>query len=95
MMFLYSLNVFFVPLLSSLTTSVYSWIIVEVAYNVVFLVLTLVILGINNFKLFYRFLLYGLYTLSWIPITIQGIANKNKKEWSHTKHVRNVEICDL
>lgn len=95
MMFLYSLNVFFVPVLSSLIPSVYSWIIVEVAYNVVFLVLTLVILGINNFKLFYRFLLYGLYTLSWIPITIQGIANKNKKEWSHTKHVRNVEICDL
>ena len=24
-----------------------------------------------------------------------GILNKNNKEWSHTKHVRKIEICDV
>ena len=59
------------------------------------LLITFICLGKKGLVLFIRFLLYGLYTVTWIPITIQGILNKNNKEWSHTKHVRNVEICDL
>ncbi|MGL5648546.1 MAG: glycosyltransferase family 2 protein [Clostridium sp.] len=93
--FLYSLNVFLVPIAAKFIPSVHGWIIAGIVYNVIFLLGTLLILGKKDFKLFYRFILYGLYTISWIPITIQGILDKNKKEWSHTKHVRNVEICDL
>jgi hypothetical protein len=53
------------------------------------------LLGKKELILFFRFWLYAFYTLTWIPITIQGILNKNNKEWSHTKHVRKIEICDV
>ncbi|WP_297634251.1 glycosyltransferase family 2 protein [uncultured Clostridium sp.] len=95
MMVLYSLSVVIVPIAQMYIPGAYGWIIAEVGYNIIFFILVPIILGINDFKLFYRFILYGLYTISWIPITIQGIIDKDKKEWSHTKHVRNVEICDL
>ena len=68
---------------------------VSMGYNFLFLILTGVLLGKKYLVLFFRFWLYGLYTLTWIPITIQGILNKNNKEWNHTKHVRKIEICDV
>lgn len=68
---------------------------ITIGFNVVFLLIVLLILGKKNLILFFRFLLYGLYTITWVPITIQGILNKNNKEWSHTKHIRNIEICDV
>jgi cellulose synthase/poly-beta-1,6-N-acetylglucosamine synthase-like glycosyltransferase len=92
---LYSSNVFVVPYL---TTNIENWIIawaIGVSYNIVFLILTGALLGKKEFLLFFRFWLYAFYTLTWIPITIQGILNKNNKEWSHTKHVRKIEICDV
>lgn len=49
-----------------------------------------------NFKVFlYYIFIYPLYIITWIPISIQGIINKNKKEWFHTDHSRNVSIKDL
>lgn len=95
MMCLYSSNVFVVPYI---TNNIDNWPIIlaiTLGYNLVFLLMTGVFLGKKNLILFFRFLLYGLYTLTWIPITIQGIWNKNNKEWSHTKHVRKIEICDV
>lgn len=95
MMVLYSSNVFVVPYL---TANMDNWIIAWVsglAYNLAFLILTGILLGKKELILFFRFWLYALYTLTWIPITIQGILNKNNKEWSHTKHVRKIEICDV
>lgn len=38
---------------------------------------------------------YPIYVITWVPIAIQGIINKNKKEWFHTDHSRNVSIKDL
>ncbi|WP_194192268.1 glycosyltransferase family 2 protein [Clostridium chrysemydis] len=93
--FLYSLNVFILPLVASYIDQPYGFTLATVIYNVVFFVATFLLLGKKSVILLFRFLLYGLYTLTWIPITIQGILNKNNKEWSHTKHVRSVEICDL
>ncbi|HAT4147210.1 TPA: glycosyl transferase family 2, partial [Clostridium perfringens] len=52
-------------------------------------------LGKRNFQIFYRYLIYPLYILTWIPITIQGIIDKDKKEWSHTKHVRQIGIYEV
>ena len=97
MMFLYSTNVFIVPYLSKTIGDIHLLFIGGIAllYNLAFLILTWVFLGKKNLILFFRFLLYGLYTLTWIPITIQGILNKNNKEWSHTKQVRKIEICDV
>ena len=82
MMFLYSTNVFIVPYLSKTLGDIHILFIGGIAllYNLAFLILTWVFLGKKNLILFFRFLLYGLYTLTWIPITIQGILNKNNKE---------------
>lgn len=94
-MALYSSNVFIVPYLAA---NVDNWVVslaIGIGYNLAFLLLTGVILGKKYLVLFFRFWLYGLYTITWIPITIQGILNKNNKEWSHTKHVRKIEICDV
>ncbi|AYD40310.1 glycosyltransferase [Clostridium fermenticellae] len=46
-------------------------------------------------KLFVWYLLYGIYTLTWVPITIQGIIGKNNKDWNHTKHVRQISIQEV
>jgi len=51
--------------------------------------------GGQSLKLFIRYLLYGFYILTWIPITIQGILNKNNKEWCHTKHTRQISIKEI
>lgn len=95
MMVLYSSNVFVVPYLSA---NIHDWVIawtISIGYNLVFLIITGVFLGKDSLILFFRFLLYAFYTLTWIPITVQGMLNKNNKEWSHTKHVRKIEICDV
>jgi cellulose synthase/poly-beta-1,6-N-acetylglucosamine synthase-like glycosyltransferase len=95
MMALYSSNVFVVPYL---VANVHNWIIawlIGVGYNSIFFIMTGVFLGKKDLILFFRFWLYAFYTLTWIPITIQGILNKNNKEWNHTKHVRKIEICDV
>lgn len=95
MMVLYSSNVFVVPyIVQIIENPEMSWAI-GILYNLSFLLITWIFLGRKNLILFFRFLLYGLYTLTWIPITIQGIINKNNKDWNHTKHVRNIEIVDV
>lgn len=38
---------------------------------------------------------YPIYNLTWIPITIQGIIDSDKKEWSHTAHTRAININDM
>lgn len=48
-----------------------------------------------NFKVFVYYLILPVFTLTWVPISIQGIMNKNKREWSHTKHTRSINIRDL
>ena len=48
-----------------------------------------------NFKVFLYYLIYPIYSLTWIPISIQGMMNKNNKEWSHTSHTRSIGISDL
>ena len=95
MMILYTSNVFVVPYL---TANIHEWILalgISIGYNIAFLILTGILLGKKNFIFFFRFWLYGLYTITWLPISIQGILNKNNKEWNHTKHVRKIEICDV
>ena len=95
MMALYSSNVFVVPYLASIVGDWKIGSLIGIGYNILFLVLTGMFLGKKDLILFFRFWLYGIYTLTWIPITIQGILNKNNKEWNHTKHVRKIEICDV
>jgi cellulose synthase/poly-beta-1,6-N-acetylglucosamine synthase-like glycosyltransferase len=48
-----------------------------------------------NLRVVFYYLIFPVYTLTWIPIAVQGILDKNKKEWSHTQHTRSVNITDL
>lgn len=36
-----------------------------------------------------------IFTITWFPISIQGMFNKNNVEWSHTKHTRSIKIDEL
>nr|WP_245331414.1 glycosyltransferase family 2 protein [Clostridium algifaecis] len=48
-----------------------------------------------NYKIFLYYIIYPIYVITWFPISIQGIINKNNKEWNHTVHTRSVKIKDL
>lgn len=48
-----------------------------------------------DWKILWYYIIYPIYLITWFPISIQGIINKNKKEWSHTKHTRSMDIKDL
>ena len=48
-----------------------------------------------SWKLIFSYLTYFIYSLTWVPITVVGIINKNKKEWSHTQHTRKISIEEL
>ncbi|MDD7793634.1 glycosyltransferase family 2 protein [Clostridium sp. 'White wine YQ'] len=48
-----------------------------------------------SFKIMLYFILNPIYSLTWVPISIQGIIAKNDKEWSHTEHTRNIDITEL
>lgn len=95
MIALYSSNIFVMTELVGKNPSFLLAAGVQTAFISVFLLLTYVLFGKTQFKRFFWYLLYGLYTLTWIPITLQGIKDRNKKEWSHTKHVRQIGIYDV
>lgn len=48
-----------------------------------------------NFKVFCYYLIYPIYAITWFPISVQGIIDRNNKEWSHTLHTRSIPINDL
>ncbi|WP_315674323.1 glycosyltransferase family 2 protein [Clostridium sp. 19966] len=48
-----------------------------------------------SWKILFYYIIYPVYFITWLPISIQGIVDKNKKEWSHTQHTRSVNIKDL
>lgn len=91
----YSSNVFILPMISENLDNYGQILLMTIGFNLFFLLAVMLFLGKKKFIMFFRFLLYSLYTLTWIPITIQGILKKNNKEWNPTKHVRNVEIFDV
>lgn len=91
----YSLNSFIFPTLLKNIDEMYIITGVHILYTIGFLIISFVLLGKKGFLDFFRYLLYSIYTLTWIPITIQGILNKNNKEWNHTKHVRQIGIYDV
>ena len=95
MIILFSSNIFIFPIIASIQNNATTLFIANVGFYLLFFVLTLIFLGKKGLIFFIRFLLYSIYTLTWIPITIQGILRKNNKEWNPTKHVRNVEIYDV
>lgn len=92
---MHTLSIFIIPELLQGNEGLLILLICNLINYLIFSLFTYLFLGKENLKLFFRFILYGLYNLTWIPICIQGILLKNNKEWAHTKHVRNIEICDI
>jgi len=100
-----SKKMFYAFALYSLNIIVLSYIFVSPTFsqmlfgNAVYLFVFILGIGVlgkkRSIKLFIWYLLYGIYTLTWIPITIQGILDKNNKEWSHTKHIRQIGIQEV
>lgn len=94
MIVLFSSNIFVLPLISQGQSGLFI-LGANLAFYGMFLLATFVLLGKKSLVFFIRFLLYSVYTITWIPITIQGIMRRNNKEWNPTKHVRSVEVCDI
>lgn len=92
---LYTLSIFMIPKFLEGNEGLLILLIYNIFNQLFFFLFIYLFLGKENLKLFFRFILYGLYNLTWIPISLEGIILKNNKEWSHTKHVRNIEICDI
>ena len=38
---------------------------------------------------------YAIFSLTWIPIAIEGIIRMKNKEWSHTMHTRRLSIQEI
>lgn len=92
---LYTLSIFVIPKFLEGNEGLLLLLIYNMLNYLLFFSFTYLFLGKENLKLFFRFILYGVYNLTWIPISMEGIILKNNKEWFHTKHVRNIEICDI
>lgn len=61
----------------------------------VYIPLILVLEKKLNPKIFWYYTIYPIYAITWFPISVQGIMDKNNKEWNHTLHTRSVKINDL
>lgn len=48
-----------------------------------------------NLKILLYYIILPIYAITWLPISIQGILNRNDKEWSHTLHTRSVDIKEF
>ena len=95
MLVLFSSNIFIMPLVVANQTDWRMVTLTNIGFYLAFFIAVLIFLGRKGLMFFIRYLLYSIYTLTWIPITIQGILRKNNQEWNPTKHVRNVEIYDV
>ncbi|MGL4991431.1 MAG: glycosyltransferase family 2 protein [Sarcina sp.] len=69
--------------------------IFNIIYAAIFFVISVKCLGEDVKDEVLRYLGSAVYVLTWVPITMQGIANKDNKEWSHTKHVRQLGIYEM
>ena len=48
-----------------------------------------------KWKAWFYLILYPVFIYSWIPIVFLGFLDRNKHEWSHTKHTRAVSYDEL
>ena len=92
---LYSLNIIVLQYVFGKNPTLSEVIFGSAAYFIIFALFIFLFMGKKSLKVFIWYLLYGVYTLTWIPITIQGIMNKNNKSWSHTKHTRQIGINEV
>lgn len=63
--------------------------------QLIYVPLILIIERKLDFRILFWYILYPIYTLTWIPITIHGVINKNSKKWDHTIHTRQISIDEI
>lgn len=51
--------------------------------------------GKLDLKIFAYFITYPLYSITWIPIIIQGFIHRKQKVWVHTEHTKALDISDI
>lgn len=95
-MFNIPMNVFLIKFLLNSTFGIgdKAWNIIMII-QLTYLPLVLLLDKKLDVKILLWYLLYFAYSFTWIPITIQGVADKNNKEWSHTIHTRGISIDDI
>lgn len=86
---LYSLNIFI-----GYKSMLFRWLL-QMAFIGLFSIIIFCREGKKCLRIFLWYLLYSIYVLTWIPITIEGIFNMNNKEWIHTKHTRQISINEI
>lgn len=67
----------------------------SIIINLILLIISIMISGISNLKLFIYYIFYAVFNFTWIPISVEGIIKRKNKEWNPTKHIRNVELYDI
>ncbi len=92
---LYSFNIVIFTFIFGNTGKMFEIAVANCLYIMAFIIAMWASGNKQSLKIFVWYLLYGLYTLTWIPITIQGILDKDNKEWNHTKHIRQISIQDV
>lgn len=48
-----------------------------------------------DFRILIGFFVYPLYCLTWLPVTLAGIKDAERKEWEHTCHTRDISIEEI
>lgn len=86
-------NIFYhTKIFASENTILYILLILVLTYvNIVFVALE----GKFTKKIAGYFLLFPIYSLSWIPIIVQGFIHRNQRDWVHTVHTRAIDIKDI
>ncbi|KRQ87483.1 Beta-monoglucosyldiacylglycerol synthase [Caloramator mitchellensis] len=92
---LYSLNIFLFDYMFDSDSKLYLILLAHLVFLASFVIILAKFEGKTSLKMFLWYLLYGVYTFTWLPITIQGILDKNNKEWIHTKHTRQISINEI
>jgi len=67
----------------------------SILINLILLIISIMISGISNLKLFIYYIFYAVFNFTWIPISVEGIIKRKNKEWNPTKHIRNLELYDI
>jgi len=60
-------------------------------YTVIFVIAE----GKMSFKIMRYFLIFPIFSLTWVPVIIHGFIDRNKRQWVHTEHIRDLEIKDM
>lgn len=78
--------------LATLNTMLFAILIAFITYiNIIFVIIE----GKFSLKIAKYFLAFPFYSLTWIPIIIQGFIHRNKRVWVHTLHTRAIDIHDI